>query len=505
MMKVIVISDVVFDLIAKKINHLFEMVELVYSESIISALLSFDHSSEDERIILIHFDAFFHRYDRETIITIIQSINAFAQKEKGFVIVSNNLLSAHPLTDLKNSLGQFNTYFDLFQDEITSLRQNPNLFFYDFNKLVYFLGVRNTYNFQLGYLYQMPYTKSFIDELSDEISNYLNFISSSEKKVIVLDCDNTLWNGIVGEDGINNIKCDNNSGGIIYYNFQKFLKKKREEGFLLCLCSKNNEEDVKKAFSELDLPLKWDDFIIKKVNWENKPANILDIKNELNVGIDSFIFIDDNDYELNFVSSQYSEIRCLKFENKHEVFIKLIDDFSFKRKVITNEDTQKTALYEAENKRKQLELDVNSFDEYVKSLEIKIELKQNDVENFDRLSQLTEKTNQFNLNKEYYSVHQLLQFIESKNVIFSLRVKDKYSDYGIVGLLLVEIKNNKAIIRNYLLSCRALGRKIEYDFFEMVTIEIEKLGLIIEKVLLTKTEKNIPAQNFYKSIETKFK
>ena len=109
------------------------------------------------------------------------------------------------------------------------------------------------------------------------------------------------------------------------------------------------------------------------------------------------------------------------------------------------------------------------------------------------------------MNKEYYSIHQLLQFIENKNVIFSLRVKDRYSDYGIVGLLLAEIKDGKAVIRNYLLSCRALGRKIEYDFFDMVKNEIEKSGLIIEKVLLTKTEKNIPAQNFYKSIETKFK
>ena len=468
MKKGIIISDIVFDLVAKKLDHLFETIDLVYSESIVSTLLTFDHKSAVERIILIHFDSFFHRYERETISDIINSINAFAQKEKGFVIISNNLFSAHPTSNLNDSIGQFNTYFDLFQGEIANLKKNPNVFFYDFNKLIISLGVKNSYNFQLGYLYQMPYTKPFIEALSDEIINYLSFLFSPEKKVIVLDCDNTLWNGIIGEDGINNIKCDNNAGGIIYNNFQKFLKKKKEEGFLLCLCSKNNEEDVRRVFNELDLPLKWDDFIIKKVNWENKPSNILEIKNELNIGIDSFIFVDDNDFELNFVSSEYPDIKCLKFENKYDVFVKLIDDFSFKRKLITSEDTQKTLLYEAENKRKQLQLNVNSFDEYVESLEIKIELKKNDVNNIDRLSQLTEKTNQFNLNKEYYTVNQLLQFIENKNVIFSIRVKDKYSDYGIVGIILSEIKNDKVIIRNYLMSCSALGRKIEYDFYLMV-------------------------------------
>lgn len=505
MKNLIIISDVVFNLIAKKIYNLFETVQLLYSDSIISSLLSFDHSCDDERIILIHFDTLFHRYNREEIANIIQSINVFAEKEKGFVIISNNLLSAHPISNLKNSLGQFNTYFDLFNVELRNLTKNPNIYFYDFNKLVYSIGVKNSYNFQLGYLYQMPYTKNFIEELSDEIVNYLNFIILPEKKVIILDCDNTLWNGIVGEDGISNIKCDSNADGIIYSNFQKFLKQKKEEGFLLCLCSKNNEEDVKKVFLELDLPLQWDDFIIKKVNWDNKQTNILDIKNELNVGIDSLIFVDDNDFELNFISTKYSEIRCLKFENKFDVFIKLIDDFSFKRKLITKEDVQKTAFYEAENKRKKTELNVNSLDEYVESLDIKFEMKINDIENFDRLSQLTEKTNQFNLNKQYYSVNQLLKYIENKNLIFSLIVKDKYSDYGIVGLILTEVKNDKAVIKNYLLSCRVLGRKIEYVFFEMVTKEIKRLGIVIENVILFKTEKNIPAQNFYKSIENKYK
>src|SRR5690606_3947349 len=132
--------------------------------------------------------------------------------------------------------------------------------------------------------YQMPYTKIFAKEFAATLANQVNWLKGEEKKAIIVDCDNTLWQGIVGENGIEGIKCDNNAEGIIFYHFQQFLKAKKEEGFLLCICSKNNEADVKEAFQSRNWPLRWEDFILHKINWQDKWQNIQEIASTLNIG-----------------------------------------------------------------------------------------------------------------------------------------------------------------------------------------------------------------------------
>jgi FkbH-like protein len=372
---------------------------------------------------------------------------------------------------------------------------------YDFNRSVFGLGIDRSYNFNLGHLYQMPYTKELIDVVTYQIKAYLDFLILPERKAIFLDCDNTLWNGIVGEDGVNGIRCDKNSEGIVYYYFQQFLLKKKKEGFLLCLCSKNNEDEVKNAFEELNMPLKWADFIIKKINWEDKPNNLKAAANELNIGTESFIFIDDSDFELQYVNSILPEIKILKFEKNYKQFLNLIDDFAFKRKVLTPEDFEKNKQYIAEKERKELQINSISFDRYLKSLEIKLEISVNNLNDLVRLSQLTEKTNQFNFNKEHFSVKQLEEFIKDNNLIYSLKVSDKFSDYGTVGLILIEVKGEKAVLRNYLMSCRALGRNIENDFFQNVKILLKDKKIEIDSIIFNESSKNEPAKQFYQKIK----
>ena len=186
----------------------------------------------------------------------------------------------------------------------------------------------------------------------------------------------------------------------------------------------------------------------------------------------------------------------------YEDFLRLCDDYCFKRKRITAEDLEKNEQYLAEQKRNEAKSNVHSFEEYVASLGIKSDITVNNENDLPRLSQLTEKTNQFNFNKEPFSVVELEKFIASGSLIFGLRVSDKFGDYGLVGLILVEVNGRTAIMRNFLMSCRALGRLIENDFFDYVLADLGKRGVELSEIRFKETAKNKPARLFMDKLET---
>ena len=282
----------------------------------------------------------------------------------------------------------------------------------------------------------------------------------------------------------------------MFFQFQEFLMEKKKEGFILGLCSKNNEQDVKEAFAKLNMPLKWEDFLIKKVNWSNKAENLKDAATELNIGLDSMIFIDDNEFELQSVKSMLPEVNVLKLENDYEAFLLLTDNYLFKRKRLTKEDLEKSEQYAAEQQRNKIKESVQSFDQYLESLEIKLDITINNTSDYPRLSQLTEKTNQFNFNKEAFTIMAIEQFVSDGNLVYGLRVSDKFGDYGLVGLILAEVKQKQATVRNFLLSCRALGRLIEDDFLKFVINDLDKKGLVFQEIKFKETPKNAPAKMF---------
>lgn len=382
------------------------------------------------------------------------------------------------------------------------MRRKQNVYFFDIDNLIREIGVFQTYNYSLGHLYQLPYTKLFLDNFATYLDQLVLKINSPDKKVIILDCDNTLWKGVVGEDGVDGVKCNLNADGIVFYHFQQFLKSRKEIGFILCLCSKNNEEDVKEVFLYKRMPLQWDDFVIKKVNWINKDINIIEIANELNLGTDSFIFIDDNDFEISIVKESLPEVSLFKITADYHNLIELTNDPVFSKKSITEEDLVKTEQYTTEAKRKSLEQSSLSFSDYIKSLVITMKIDEDLESDLSRVSQLTEKTNQFNFNKKYYSAEELRKkILQGVLKYFTLRVSDKIGDYGLVGVILVEINDDKIVLENYILSCRILGRRIEFDFFEYVQDRIKYIyNTEIAEVKFTKTAKNMPAQTFYNQI-----
>jgi len=506
-MNVVVISDVTFDLVLKQWEQQpdLNVRKYVYSGHIIPELMNLQAELDDVQMIVVHIDSFFYRYTDQYIRDVLQTVRSLAKSFTGTVLLSNQLTNGRHTSLLKNNVGQHEQVILELNDEVKEILGSDNIYFYDVRKLVEQIGIQQAYNFKLGFLYQMPYTKPMLGVLASEIASMIRFLQTPEKKAILVDCDNTLWKGILGEDGLENIQCDRNAQGILFYQFQEFLLEKKREGFILGLCSKNNEQDVKEAFDNLNMPLRWDDFLVKKVNWQNKEQNLREAAEELNIGLDSFIFIDDNEFELQSIRLILPEVHTRKLSHNYEEFLALCDDYCFKRKRVTREDLDKNEQYLAEQQRNNARNQVHSFEEYVSSLEIRYDFSVNAKSDLPRLSQLTEKTNQFNFNKEPLSVTQLEHFINEGNLVYGLRVADKFGDYGLVGLMLVEVKPGAAVIRNFLMSCRALGRMIEQDFYDHVVSDLSSRGLVPGEIIFRETAKNKPARLFMDKLNTRAK
>jgi FkbH-like protein len=503
-MNIAVISDVTFDLVLKQLNASkdFTVKKYIYSDQVVPELLKIANQLNGFDILIVHFDSYFFRYTDTYICEILQAVKSVSASFAGSILLSNNMTNGRHTSVLKNNVGQHEQFIIEHIDAVKAISDSNNVYFYDVKKIIAAIGYQNAYNFKLGFLYQMPYTKSFISLLYSELISFIQFLSTPEKKAILLDCDNTLWKGILGEDGIEGIQCDRNAQGVLFFQFQEFLLEKKKEGFILGLCSKNNEHDVKEAFEKLNMPLTWNDFLVKKINWQNKEENLRVAAKELNIGLDSFIFIDDNDFELQSISLILPEVNTRKLSHVYDDFLQLTDDYAFKRKRLTKEDLEKNEQYEAEQQRNSIKESVHSFEEYIQSLGIKLDITINNHTDTPRLSQLTEKTNQFNFNKEAISVTRLERFMSEGNLVFGLRVADKFGDYGLVGLILMEVTGKQAVMRNFLMSCRALGRLIETDFFNYVVADLDKRGIALGEIIFKETTKNVPAKAFRENLKT---
>lgn len=497
-MKILFLSDIVLEPIAKALkskgdNH----VSISFHEDLLGGL--FTITSEQLQgfdLVYIHTDARFKKHSSEKIAGILKQVDRLCNISTANFLCADLIELPFPKGVLSKGNGNVSDAWSSLSNMTDSLNQHPNFYWFNLDQHFRNLGYDNIYTYSLGHLYQMPYNKKAIEIFANLFVQWIDFLIRPEKKVIVLDCDNTLWNGIIGEDGLTGIRCDLSQEGIQFYHLQQFLLERKNIGFLLCLCSKNNEEDVKVAFDTLNMPLKWDDFIVKKVNWNDKSLNIRSIAQTLNLGVDSFVFLDDSDFEVQSIRSLLPEVTVFQIHKDYQEFLKITESFVFCRKYLSVEDIRKHQQYLEEASRKRDEASFESMEDYIKSLEIKLDVRCNDPADFERVAQLTQKTNQFNFNKIPYSTVEISE-IAALNKIYTLRVSDKYGDYGLVGVIILLQKNSEMVLHNFLMSCRALGRRIESDFLRLVSIEIQENGSSIIETQFVKTDRNKPAEDFY--------
>ena len=310
-------------------------------------------------------------------------------------------------------------------------------------------------------------------------------------KAIVTDLDNTFYQGILGEDGIDKLISNN--------NYQLKLKEFAEQGYMICISSKNDEDEVEKMFNiRKDFKLNLKDFTCHRINWNSKAENISSMAKEMNIGLDSILFIDDNIAEIENVKTLIPQIKTILFNNDESISNVLDLYPGFLKSSITKEDKLRSQDIKANQERLNLAKTLTK-EEYFKKLELKIDITLNDIEHIDRITELLNKTNQFILSYKRYDKFDVEKILKSNNsCIITASMKDKLSDSGIIAILICDKEKESLVVDELTFSCRALGRNIE-------DIVISKMLLLAQKHLKTSNEikinykkgpRNAPAQKW---------
>ncbi len=349
----------------------------------------------------------------------------------------------------------------------------------------------------------IPYTPEFFAALGTVIARKIYALRKSPSKVIVLDCDETLWKGVCGEVGARGIEIDSGRRSL-----QEFLVRQHDEGMLLCLCSKNNPEDVEEVFEvRKDMPLRREHIVAARVNWRPKPENIRELASELQVGLDSFIFIDDSPLECEQVKSGCPEVLTLQLPDHSKKIPQFLDNiWAFDKQKVTQEDRKRTAFYRENLERDRFKQEAPTLQSFLDGLQLKIEIIPLTSEQVPRVSQLTQRTNQFNCTTLRRSEEQILQEWSSGALhCLTVTVSDRFGDYGLVGAMMYRVASDGLAVDTFLLSCRVLGRGVEHNMLRKLGEIASASGAQRVDVQFIPSKKNSPAWSFLEAMAGDFK
>jgi FkbH-like protein len=319
------------------------------------------------------------------------------------------------------------------------------------------------------------------------------------KKCIVLDLDNTLWGGVVGEDGPEGIALSLQPPGSYYMAFQQALRDLYDRGVILAINSKNNPDDALAVIrSNPNMILKENHFAAKRINWNEKADNMRELARELNIGLDSMVFFDDSPQNREQVRGMVPEVETPELPEDPAQYAKFLHSLPyFASGATTDEDKMRGNLYVTERLRKEAEKSFTNQEEYLKSLAIELHFFENDESSLARLSQLTDKTNQFNSKKRLLSEQEIADFMRSgSHSVFWARAIDQFGDQGIIAFALVQKGEQAWHIESLLMSCRVIGRGIEEAFVAEIAARAKAAGASELSISFEPTEKNTPAKDF---------
>lgn len=385
---------------------------------------------------------------------------------------------------------------------ISLAKSHPNLLVFDLELLFRRFGEDALISSSFWYAGRVRYTGRMFELLAQTIRNAVNAYAQKSRKVLIVDLDNTLWGGVVGEVGPSGIDLSEDGRGRCYRDFQRGLKAMQATGVLLAASSKNNAADVDEVFdSNPMMILRREDFAAIRANWEPKAENIVAIADELDLGTDSFVFIDDSPVEREAIRKFLPEVVVPDFPERPETLSswlvhEVVPSF-FGRYVITSEDAAKNEQYQARAARRRLAANFD-LDSYLAELGIECTIHVDSVNRLVRAAQMTQKTNQFNLTTRRYEVTDLARFTESPDhAVLLLDYKDRFGDEGSVGLAIVDLAESR--IDTLLASCRVIGRKVEQRLVDQAVELCKSRGhrKIVGEYIPSK--KNRMAAEFYDS------
>lgn len=420
-------------------------------------------------------------------------------EKKPFLVFSLENLSEVRFCDadyrLKETIDRFNRRVREFAEE------HQNIKFIDFSEFLRCFPSDQWIDWKYYYVSQIVINPRLVPFFKKWFLRKLDSISLKRKKCLVLDLDNTLWGGVLGEEGMTGIKIGGDYPGNAFLYFQKALVALSKSGIILTICSKNNETDVLEVWEKNPfIVLKKEYISAYRINWQNKADNIMDLAKELNIGLDSFVFIDDNPSERELVKQMLPMVEVPDFPDKPYLlpsfFDSLVNDY-FRVYTLTDEDKQKTLQYRANIRRAEEQAKFVDMESYFASLQLKITIEKLDSYNLSRIAQMTQKTNQFNLTTKRYTESDILSLKDNGWHIYCIRVEDKFGDNGITGTIFLQPINEGWIIDSLLFSCRILGKGIEFAFMQSLLYHLKEKGYSNIEASYFSTLKNEQVSHFY--------
>jgi len=466
---------------------------LIDNRTILDNLFYFPYEySEDDR----------RKFVEEKYSELKNLIKTISKNLQSKLVITNFVIPTYSpfgIFESKVEFGLKDIVLDLNKKLKEACKNQDSVYLYDFNSFVTKFGERNVLEYKKMFFGDIKITFDIIPYLIYEFIGYLKPLLGLNKKCIVLDLDNTLWGGIVGEDGFEGIKLGPDPAGRTFVEFQRVLKSLLKSGIILAINSKNNSEDAMKVIKKHPhMVLKEEDFACLKINWNDKIANMRDIAKELNIGLDSMVFFDDDPVNRELIKMSIPEIKTIDLPqdpSSYALILRELNDFNVLK--ITDDDFKRAKMYSQEQERHDLESTTKNLDEYLKKLDIRVKVLLADKFSIPRISQLSLKTNQFNLTTKRYQEEEIKEFVkDDKMIVGCAEVEDKFGESGITNIFIIKKNNEEWILDTFLLSCRIIGRGIEEGILGKIIEMAKKEGVKKIKAQFIPTQKNKPAENF---------
>ena len=431
-------------------------------------------------------------------------------KEFNCTIIQNNFefLNYSSLGNLDSSknYGKINFINQLNAALYKKIQNFNNIIINDINLISSRFGLKKWQDDTLYFNYKYALSFDAIQVLAYSISRIILSLLGKSKKCLVVDFDNTIWGGVIGEVGEKNIEIGNDSPrGEIFLRFQKYLLDLTSIGIILAGCTKNEYKVAASGLKNKNCIIKENNFAVIQANWKNKAENIRIIAKKLNIGLDSIVFVDDSKFERESVKTQLPMVAVPEIGKDPENFIHNLDILNyFEKSILSKEDLKRSNYYENNFKREQIKTKYKDYKEYLKSLKMKSLFKNFNKYNMTRVTQLINKTNQFNLTMKRMSEKDVLKISNNKDYLtISANLEDKFGDNGIVTILIAEIKKRRLEIKSWLMSCRVFNRNLEIALFDQLIILCKKKGIENIHGSFIPGDKNNIVKNFYASLNFK--
>ncbi len=432
-----------------------------------------------------------------------QWINSFRRHSQAALIVHSLARPNRPsfgVLDSQSETGQSGLIRHINSELRRIAGSHRGIYVLDYDALVARYGSEHWHDERKWLMARLPISADHLLPMAREWMRFLVPLTGRTAKALVVDLDNTLWGGVIGEDGMTGIKVGPEHPGAAFQSLQRALLDLSRRGILLAICSKNNLDDAMEALDKHPgMLVHSNNFAAVRINWGDKSQNIREIAQELNIGTDSLAFLDDNPFEREQARAALPEITVIDIPQNPGEYAAIVRDCPvFERLTLSDEDQQRTAMYAEQRQRADAEHSFQSKEDFFRFLEQEAELCPVSDLTLARIAQLTQKTNQFNLTTRRYSEAQIAEMAKQPGWnIFSIRVRDRFGDHGVVGVAIAHDQGEQCEVDTFLLSCRVIGRTVETALLAHIAKSAVKRGCKRLVGWFLPTKKNAPARDFY--------